>query len=518
MTGDHQEELAISSSKEGLWQKIKDFIRLIFSSGPSSTHLPRGDTYQPRPDLIERGEWKQISVRKVARCLGLERRGRENGENELPKTDSNVPDGPQEEIIQQLHSITSKEHAACEDRLAGKSNILQLKQKRIDEKAEIVKKAGRELELQFRELVEQRLPDIRDADEDLHHREREVKGFQVAHKVSRNPEIHENQSLLYGTAGLILLAEAMVNSYFFAKGSEFGILGGAGIAFILAAVDIAIVISLGRAIAWFASGQAIWRIAASAALIVFIAWAVFYNIFTAHIREALILLPTAPEGYDFQKAALQSFLEHPFANIHRADSYYLVILGMALSVGGVFTGIEWTDKIPGFAKLGIKLRDAKEDFDEMHNDFLTTLGEIEDKSQKKVEQAIREMNQLLVEMERLIDSKAVLIMNFPKFISHYEKTHNALIRTYQDVNVKARKTSPPAYFNQNFPVEEKFTSLTDTSVSDRKNYQVYKAKAADLADDEQKIRGSLHNTYKKAVKEYNNIRRDEFQSDRGKRP
>lgn len=518
MTGDHQEELAMSSSKEGLWQKIKDFLRWIFSSGPSSTHHSSGDTYQPRPDLIERGEWKQISVQRVARRLGLERRGRENGENELPKTDSSVPDAPQEEIIQQLHSITSKEHAACEDRLAEKSSILQLKQNRIDEKAEIAKKAGRNLELKFRELVEQRLPDIRDADEDLHHREREVRDFQVTHKVSRNPEIHENQSLLYGTAGLILLAEAVVNSYFFAKGSELGFLGGAVIAFILAAVDIAIVISLGRAIAWFASGQALWRIAASAALIVFIAWAVLYNIFTAHIREALLAVPTAPEGYDFQKAALQSFLEHPFANIHRADSYYLVILGMAFSVGGVFTGIEWTDKIPGFAKLGIKLRDAKEDFDEMHNGFLATLGEIEDEFQKKVEQAVREMNQLLNEMKRQINSKAVLIKNFPKFVAHYEKTHNALIRTYQDANVRARKTAPPAYFNQNFPVEEKFTSLKDTSVSDRKNYQVYKAKVEDVANNEQIIRGSLRNTYEKAVKEYNSIRRNEFQSDRGKRP
>ena len=513
MTGDHQEELAISSSKEGLWQKIKDFIRLIFSSGSSATHHSSGDTYQPRPDLIERGEWKQISVRKVARRLGLERRGRENGENELPRTDSNVPDAPQEEIIQQLHSITSKEHAACEDRLADKSSILQLKQNRIDENAEISRKAGRDLELKFRELVEQRLPDIRDADEDLHHREREVKDFQAAHKVSRNPEIHENQSLLYGTAGLILLAEALINSYFFAKVSDEGILGGAVTAFILAAVDIAIVISLGRAIAWFASGQPIWRIAASTALIVFITWTVFYNILTAHVREALLFVPD-----DFQKAALQSFLEHPFANIREAKSYYLVILGVAFSVGGVFTGIEWTDKIPGFAKLGIKLRDAKEDFDEMHNDFLTTLGEREDDFQEKIEQAVREMNQLLNEMKRQINSKAVLAMNFPQFVAHYENTHNALIRTYQDANVRARKTEPPAYFNQSFSVEEKFTSLTDTSVSDRKNYQVYKAKVGDVADNEQKIRGSLRNAYEKAVKEYNNIRRNEFKSDRGKRP
>jgi len=513
MTGDHQEELAISSPKEGLWQKIKDSLSRVFSGGPSPTHHSSGDTYQPRPDLIERGGWKQISVRKVARRLGLERRGRGNGENELPRTDSNVPDAPQEEIIQQLHSITSKEHAACEDRLIEKSSILQLKQKRIDENAEIVRSAGRDLELKFRELVEQRLPDIRDADEDLHHREREVKDFQAAHKVSRNPEIHENQSLLYGTAGLILLAEALVNSYFFAKGSGEGFLGGAVTAFILAAVDIAIVISLGRAIAWFASGQAIWRIAASAALIVFIAWAVFYNILTAHVREALLFVPD-----DFQKVALQSFLEHPFANIQEAKSYYLVVLGMAFSVGGVFTGIEWTDKIPGFAKLGIKLRYAKEDFDEMHNDFLVTLGNIENAFRGKVEQATREMKQLLIEMKHQIDSKEVLARNFPRFVAHYEKTHNALIRTYQDANAKARETPPPAYFNQNFPVEEKFTSLTDTSLSDKKEYQIYKAKVEDVADNEQKIRGSFHSAYEKAVKEYNSIRKDEFQSERGKRP
>ena len=245
-------------------------------------------SYTPNPIGIEIGNWSQINDSKEAKRLHLEARGEEDGHNEVPPSHATQPEtaDAHAEIISLIGTRVSKEHAACEDRLAQRDSTIERCKSQIDEIINTLGAAKNRFKENLRQIREANIHTLNELDEILESEEKEMSDFKRANRITRPPRAPEERWWKFALLSIAFLGEGLLNTWFFARGSEFGFIGGVIQALIFAILDGVIVCFLGMGIAWFASRKLRHKLAALTSFACFASWAILYNFLVAHYREA----------------------------------------------------------------------------------------------------------------------------------------------------------------------------------------------------------------------------------------
>jgi hypothetical protein len=189
------------------------------------------------------GFLRPIDTAAIARQLNLEAIAAERGRSNIPPSDSPAPDAIEQQIIQQIESEWTWQGGEL-------INNLRAYKQRLSSYG---------IESEFTRLVvlaKDTLAKLREADhraeaelgplrEDYLAARNELAEFKKKHRLTRPVRVHTRRWTTFGLLFVLVALESMANGMFFAKGSEFGLLGGVGTAIVISVINVASCFVLG---------------------------------------------------------------------------------------------------------------------------------------------------------------------------------------------------------------------------------------------------------------------------------
>lgn len=434
-------------------------------------------------------DFTEVDLDEMSQELGLESKAISNGENEIPPSGATQLDGPQEEIRAAIKGRVGKAMAGYERRIKGLDSEIQ--SCKIKNKIDRLESADQELEKGLSDLENRLGPKIEEARASVENAERELQEYRSEHGIQREPEYPDSQVFQVGLLAFVCALEAFVNGFFFRQGMEEGIVGGAFIAFVLAAVDVGVVFWLAGYSVWSYYGlKPLQKIIGTAATAVALAWVLFYNLLTAHIREYLqadLLMEEATQE------ALDRFLSSPFG-IEQADSIILIILGVVFSISAYYAGATWEEVIPYYGPMHKKLKERRKELRYWKKQYRRKAASLRDEKLEDVERILEEAEDKTKRLEELIGVKSTLLQVVSECVDHYRGAFRALVKRYRDINQRHRSTQPPGYFDEEPDIE--FTEVKDYSTKgEKETLENQKRKLERKKSERSEIKERVRNRY-----------------------
>jgi len=416
---------------------IRRLFAKVFSSTPTRFRSRAFDT--------TRLDFPSINVDVVGRELDVLAHAERDAAEEHPSTEAEGLGGAEQRILTHvLGDINTNEARVSTALLGFRRRIDEVDlQRRLTDLGRLPNK----LQDNLRELSTDTVTNLLPKRNELLKANQELEDLKSRYNLSRDPRYPESRLLHWAFLFLFVLIETGVNAYFFAQGSDQGLVGGLMVAFFLALVDIVFIFNFGRLIPGVLAPMPWWRLAGIAATVMSVVWILGYNLLVAHVREQLQLDPTA--GVE---AAWKSFQANPFG-LHDLQSWLLFVLGLAFSVGALFDGIKWDDSFPRYGDLHRRARDLGESYRVLHRRVLDRGRSLRDQVLKEKEKQLRSAKNDQLALGNAVDVKETMIVNFRRYVTECESACNALLGIYRSANEKSRKTPCPSYFSEPFRFE-----------------------------------------------------------------
>lgn len=441
-------------------------------------------------------DFEEVDLDEMAEELSLEEKAISNGENEIPSSSATQLDGPQEETKAAIKGRIGKIMAGYEKRIKGLNNEIQ--SCRIEDKIDRLESAEQDLGQELNDLENRLGPKIEDVRDSVETAEEELNQYRNEHGIQREPKYPESGEFQVGVLVFVGVLEALVNGFFFRQGMEEGIVGGAFIALVLAAVDVLLVFWVSQYSVWAYYGlRPIHKTVGVLASAFAAGWILFYNLLTTHIRE---YLQTDLIMQEALQQALDRFQSSPFA-IEQADSLVLFILGVSFSVSAYYAGAKWDETIPYYGKMHRDLEDRKEELGHWRRRYQKEAISLRDEKLDDVERILREAEDKTKRFGELIGVKNALLRNVRECVNLYRESFKALVKRYRDINKRYRSTEPPDYFDEEPEIE--FTNIEDYSTEEEQemlNYQ--KEKISKIRKNITEVKKSVEKKYREKSENY----------------
>ncbi len=251
---------------------------------------------------------------------------------------------------------------------------------------------------------------------------------------------------------VLLIGEAVINTGFFSKGSDFGLIGGFMEALALAGGNVIASSLLGWAMRFINHLKKLFKLIGAAASAIWIGAVGMLNLFAAHYRSALEIDPDKAI-----KLAPKLFLEGVL-DISSMQSWWLLAIGILFAVTACWKGFRIDSIYPGFAERQRRL-------DQANVRFSNTVGDVKDAIKDRVDIAATEIGDCF---ENFDDDKARLAnliivtesahLEYTNINGRIVNTANALLKRYRRLNVDRRipqiQKLPPV-FNYRYQTEKK---------------------------------------------------------------
>lgn len=390
------------------------------------------------------GLFETLDASDIAERLRLTERGTGNGMQELPAIDQATHDDVEQDILQTINTVLTKQKAevvgtlrALRDMVASLSVASQLGQLRLKARHASSRFAGARSEIGG-ELYHKRT--------DLLQHANELADFRDRHRLTRMPREPSSKVLTYGLLILLIAGEAILNAFFFAKGSEQGLIGGFGTAVGISIVNVLSAFFAGSVFArWINHRSFGLKISGVLGVLAILGGLCALHLFSAHYRDALIALT---ENRAFAEA-IANLKSTPLL-LKEINSYYLLGLGWLLAVASFSKGIRSADPYPGYWETFSRARVAALVYDDAYGALFGALEAVRDETVESFENALANIPQQSRQADQANAKRATLIQNFVSYEEHLEQSANRLLSVYYQANRANRTTPPPRRFNESW--------------------------------------------------------------------
>ncbi len=302
----------------------------------------------------------------------------------------------------------------------------------------------------FKESAKQRIKDLK---HELNIKKNDLKNFKIANGLSREASYPSSKILYIGIIMLILLSETMLNAYFFAKGNELGLIGGAAQALIISVINMTLAFFLGSFLVKrlnLVTLGAFARYAVISALIFSAILILFFNLLVGHLRVQL--------GIDPENAYVNSILafqENPFG-LYEFDSLILVLVGL-LSFLIAFTDFyKMDDAYPNYGALDRKYQETLADYTELKEELLNKIEKMSESILNKLETRQMTSRVIMQELTEIPIFRQKLYDHYKEYYHYLNNTYNAMLNVYRETNMEFRNDAAPAYFSQRAELDADF--------------------------------------------------------------
>ncbi len=384
-----------------------------------------------------------IDLNAVAEQLALQDKAETAALNQLPAQNAISPDGNEREVHSYFETRMANINRIVNDGLSFRNTSitdtnLQDERALINNHTEHSKLAVKSLMAREFRLLKHLKTDLDAIRQEFHH-------FQAQHHLQRTPHYPDSQLLYIAIALVFWLLESIGNGYFFAEGSELGLLGGIGQAIIIAAINISSAFLLMGWLFRYKNHRAVGKqIAAYLGFIIYLLCTLGFNLLVAHYREFFALQPEAAGNL-----AVQRFIESPW-HLSEFNSWILFVMGLLFSVFAFIDGYKREDAYPGYGKLHRRLQQLHEEYEEHRDAIVEQVEEIRQDFLHKLEEMKQAVLLKHTRLVHLVEDKQAFVAEYEQGIANFTAAANALIYRYRDMNMRARQTPPPRYFSEDW--------------------------------------------------------------------
>ena len=418
--------------------------------------------YRPITVRFELPDFQRLSLE-----LDLKGEGERRGRDELPKSEAVSLDEVEERIVAAIERFkTSAYETYTENRdayfAALRALVSRPLQARVlttpDDAAADFETRGREASDEL-DGLQQFVINI----------SRELEDFKRQTRLDRTPDYPDSRVFHWGLIALLILFEAVANTFFFAQGSDFGFAGGFVLALLAAAANVILGLAAGyQPFRWKNSRFASLKIIGLALTFVYFPLAFLLNLWVAHYRTSLLANPDSATAFHAAMAALTTA---PL-DIGSFESLMLLIIGLAFSVIAFADGYHLDDPYPGYGKLARRAADYREHFRQTKAQIVADFTESKDRLLGEVDEGATTVERRRLDFREIRGRTETLNRQFKQYLDHLQQTGNQLLKTYRDANELARHTPSPSYFKDQWQMlrpEIDEVSITDTEAFEKEN-------------------------------------------------
>ena len=299
----------------------------------------------------------------------------------------------------------------------------------------------------------------------------------------------------------IVFIESVGNGYFFAKGNEFGFLGGYTQALIVASANVAFAFFWGYlAIPQMNSVNKTKKYLGIISIPTYLLIAISFNLFVAHYRDELSL---SFEGANFR--AISAFLETPFF-LKDFDSFILFFIGLIISVIALMDGYKFDDKYPGYGRIYRRYKEAERKYHLCCSNIVKSLHKLKTQSLEELDDLSENYKKDYNHLNIQLSTKNKLIDLYEQHYQHLEGVCDVVLKHYQHANSSSRKTPAPKYFDENFSMPAKTELIIEDEMAGNKDSQSnYKDKMVRLKTLYGKTGNNLQEIYRNCFGEFEKI-------------
>ncbi len=408
---------------------LRALLRFLFGArpepfDPGSLRLPQYDV----PALVEK--------------LAVVKRGEENGRHELPAASSAVFDGPQSEIVQTIQASVLQAQSKLVARLAGLTSRIQQVDLTavLNDALQLAPKLASDLDTLWARRANRLGPPRQQYDAVRSQYEH----FRAEHGLRWDPHYPDSHLLHVAILVVLFVIETWLNSAYFAKASEFGLVGGLTQAAGIAVVNVFSSFVLGRGAAWIRCTRKGFVALGVVCGLLFAGWAIGYNLVVAHVRDLSAASPDASA-----REALHALRSDPLA-FSDATSWLLLLLGGLFCAVAFADGAGWDDPNPGYTRLHRRLRAARADYLHAKQSMLEEALAHRTVSLQRLGALSDRARSTAATLADAVHQKQTLVTQAKTFFEASDGACNALLGRYRDANQRARTTRPPACFQQRY--------------------------------------------------------------------
>jgi hypothetical protein len=407
-----------------------------------------------RPTTVP-GFLRPIDTAAIARQLDLERRAAERGRQNLPASDAVTLDTVEREIVQKIESEWAWQGGemvnnlrAYTQRLVGCS--IDAEFSRLDVQA-------KDTLAQLREADHRAEAELGPLREHYIGTRDELNDFKRRHRLTRPARLPARRWTTVGLLTILVAFESVLNGFFFAKGSEFGLLGGVGIAIGISVTNVIFSFLFGLWPArWMFRRNLLVKLFGFVLTVAGLGAIIALHGFAAHFRDA-----TAAVGEERAlSTALSTLVTAPW-RLADINSYYLFGLGLLFTLGAFYKGFTLDDPYPGYGVTSRRAVHAREAYSAEHADLFDELADIKDETVRRLDEGIIRMPSFPQQAANIRAQRAALVQTFRGYETSAEGAANELLERYRDANRRVRSTPAPAHFDHAWRLPYSFLESAD---------------------------------------------------------
>jgi hypothetical protein len=398
------------------------------------------------------------SLKEIADEINLDNEARDRGKKNIPMTDAKEPDFFEKKI---LNTMTKKVRDIAQDTNKDLSRLRMYIEKASLEptiqKAEGIADKFKE-NLEYSNIkIKKTLEDTRDKSSSS---AEELAKFKKDNNLTRDAEYPESQLSVIGVLLLMLLLEASLNGFFFAEGSDLGLIGGWMEATIIAFINVFFGFLIGKFIIPLKNAAQTSKKVCGLLMSGFmVPLAFLFNFLIGHYRSAFV------ENPDIAKEiSVTSFLANPL-NIGDLHSWFLVFLGMIFVLVAIYKGYRSDDAYPGYGRKYRSNENAKEIFEKEISYAQQKIKNHYESSMNDLADAIKEAGGKYDDLHRNTRDIENKLREYIDRERDAHKLYQELVARYREKNEQYRTTLPPRFFstqaNDAFEVEPISTEFVD---------------------------------------------------------
>lgn len=405
---------------------------------------------------LVQGYLRPIDTDAIARKFRLDAEGSERGSREQPASDSDALDSVEQSIVQNLESEWTFHGSELLNNLrAYNSRLIAVSVQTELANLDLLAKNTLSRLRDANHRAEAELGPLRE--EFISYRA-ELLSFRQQHKLSRAARNPARRWTTFGLLIFLIGIESAINGFFFAKGSEFGLLGGIGTAIGISLVNVFFAFLLGLfPLRWLNHRNFLVKFSGLLFSIPGIVGLVCLHAFAAHYRDATA---SVGEARAFQEA-LRTLQAAPIS-LADLDSYYLVGIGLLWSFIAIWKGATFDDPYPRYGAHFRRAAMAREAYSDEHAGLFDELEQIKEDTVERLEQGIERIPRFPQEASLIRSQREGDLRAFRAYEQAVETSVNQLLARYRDANRRYRKTAVPRRFNGTWQLPRSF--LEDSSV------------------------------------------------------
>jgi hypothetical protein len=389
-----------------------------------------------------------VDVPRHARARRLAERGTEDGAKNLPGPESREPALAEQEVFtditagrEQCARDLSSQLRAYRDGLSTLQTGMRVAELR-QEADEAVRR--------FHETRSHWSKDIDGFQRAAMTAEAEFSAFKARHRLTREPRLPKNTFFSFSLLAFILVLETGFNAVFFASGSDYGLLGGAMMAFILSAANLMMGTLAGwlplrfmNSRNWFLVGLGFVGFLCAGACIVTV------NAVVAHYRELYQAMGDATSVV----AAWSRLRTAPFY-LESLWSWFLFALGIVISCTAIWKGYTLDDPYPGYGREARHRNKAVDAYNDERHALIDDAASIADDYTDKTRSAIEHLRASSSTRQQLQNARARTIADYVAHENDLAQAAQQLLTVYREANLGKRTLPAPAHFSRRFVFDQ----------------------------------------------------------------